>query len=35
MANVGVSIDIKLVRENVQEVFHHLKGWFRATTETQ
>jgi hypothetical protein len=35
MANVGVSIDTKLTGGNVQEAFRHLKGWCRATTETQ
>ena len=32
---VRVNLDIraKLVGSNVQEAFHHLKGWYRATTE--
>jgi hypothetical protein len=33
-ARVGNSINSKLTRENVQEAFHHLKGWYRAALET-
>ncbi len=32
---VGTLIESKLTRGNVQEAFHHLKGWYRATSEMQ
>ncbi len=34
-AAVGATVEAKLARGNVQEAFHHLKGWHRATTEMQ
>ena len=34
-ASVGESIVAKLAGGNVQEAFRHLKGWYRAATETQ
>ena len=34
-ASVGKSIAAKLAGGNVQEAFRHLKGWYRAATETQ
>jgi hypothetical protein len=33
--NVGANIDTKLSGANVQEAFHHLKGWHKATMEMQ
>ena len=35
MASVGSTIEAKLAGGNVQEAFRHLKGWYRAATETQ
>ncbi len=32
---VGTLIESKLTGGNVQEAFHHLKGWYRAASETQ
>ena len=32
---VGLNIEAKLVGGNMQEAFCHLKGWYRAATETQ
>ena len=34
-AKVGESIVSELSQGNVQEAFRHLKGWYRATSETQ
>jgi hypothetical protein len=34
-AQVGCGIESKLAGGNVQEAFCHLKGWYRAATETQ
>ena len=34
-ARVGSAIDAELAGGNVQEAFRHLKGWYRAATETQ
>ncbi len=33
-ARVGNSIEAKLAGGNIQEAFHHLKGWYRAASET-
>ena len=35
VACVGSNIEAELARGDVQEAFHHLKGWYRAATETQ
>ncbi len=35
MAQVGNWIVAKLAEGNVQEAFHHLKGWYQTATETQ
>jgi hypothetical protein len=32
---VGTLIESKLTGGNVQEAFRHLKGWYRAASETQ
>ncbi len=32
---VGSMVKAELARENGQETFHHLKGWYWATSETQ
>ncbi len=32
---VGCAIETKLVGGNLQEAFCHLKGWYRAASETQ
>jgi hypothetical protein len=32
---VGENISTELTRGNVQEAFHHLKGWYRSATDTQ
>ncbi len=34
-ARVGKNIVAKLAGGNVQEAFRHLKGWYRAASETQ
>jgi len=34
-ARVGMSIVAKLAGSNIQEAFRHLKGWYRAASETQ
>ncbi len=34
-ATVGAAVDAELSGGDVQEAFRHLKGWFRAATETQ
>jgi hypothetical protein len=34
-AAVGATVEAKLARGNIQEAFRHLKGWYRAATETQ
>jgi hypothetical protein len=34
-AQVGCAIKSELGGWNVQEAFRHLKGWYRAATETQ
>jgi hypothetical protein len=34
-AVVGATVEAKLAGGNVQEAFHHLKGWYRAATEMQ
>ena len=34
-AKVGESIVSELSQGNVQEAFRHLKGWYRAASETQ
>jgi hypothetical protein len=34
-AAVGATVEAELARGNLQEAFHHLKGWYRATTEMQ
>jgi hypothetical protein len=34
-ATVGATVEAKLAGRNVQEAFRHLKGWYRAATETQ
>jgi hypothetical protein len=34
-AAVGATVDAKLAGGNVLEAFRHLKGWYRAATETQ
>jgi hypothetical protein len=34
-AMVGAAVEAKLAGGNVQEAFCHLKGWYRAVTETQ
>ena len=35
VASVGSEIEAELAGGNVQEAFRHLKGWYRAATETQ
>jgi hypothetical protein len=35
MSQVGTMIESELMGGNVQEAFRHLKGWYRAVTETQ
>jgi hypothetical protein len=35
MAMVGAAVEAELIGGNVQEAFCHLKGWYRAATETQ
>jgi hypothetical protein len=35
IASIGKNIVAKLAGGNVQEAFRHLKGWYRAATETQ
>jgi hypothetical protein len=35
MATVGATVEAELAGGNVQEAFRHLKGWYKATTETQ
>jgi hypothetical protein len=35
MAKVGAAVKAELAGGNVQEAFRHLKGWYRAATETQ
>ncbi len=35
MAAVGATVEAKLAGLNIQEAFRHLKGWYRAATETQ
>jgi hypothetical protein len=32
---VGAAVEAELTGGNVQEAFRHLKGWYRAVTETQ
>ena len=34
-ADVGQRIVVELGAGNVKEAFHHLKGWYRAASETQ
>jgi hypothetical protein len=34
-AKVGAAVEAELAKGNVQEAFCHLKGWYRAVTETQ
>ncbi len=34
-AKVGAAVEAELAGGNVQEAFRHLKGWYRAATETQ
>ncbi len=34
-AKVGAAVEAELAGGNVQEAFCHLKGWYRAATETQ
>ncbi len=34
-ATVGATVEAELAGGNVQEVFRHLKGWYRAAMETQ
>jgi hypothetical protein len=33
-AKVGAAVEAELAGGNVQEAFFHLKGWYRAATET-
>ncbi len=35
MAKVGAAVEAELAGGNLQEAFCHLKGWYRAATETQ
>ncbi len=35
MARAGLDIKAELAGGNMQEAFRHLKGWYRAATETQ
>jgi hypothetical protein len=35
MATVGAAVEAELTGGDVQEAFCHLKGWYRAATETQ
>ncbi len=34
-SHVGTLIESELAGGNVQEAFHHLKGWYRAASDTQ
>jgi hypothetical protein len=34
-AHVGALIELELAGGNVQEAFRHLKGWYRAASDTQ